>query len=200
FPLGTWLKEQVRERARALGLPNADTPDSQELCFVGGGDHGEVVAARARALGLDPSVLEPGEVVDERGAVLGSHAGIHRVTVGQRRGLRIPGSTPRYVLRVIPERRQVVVGDAASLQARTLVLRDVRRLAPLGAHERLAAAVQIRHRARPAPAEIELDGARAVVRFTTPVQAAAPGQAAVFYAGERVLGGGWIESASAEAG
>lgn len=197
FPLGTWHKEHVRERARALGLANADAPDSQELCFVGGRDHGEVVEARVRALGLDGAALGPGAVVDAAGAVLGSHAGIHRVTVGQRRGLKIAGTTPRYVLRVISERREVVVGDAASLLTRELVLADFRRLAPLGARETLRAAVQIRHRGRPAPAEIELDGDRARVRFTEPVQAAAPGQAGVVYAGERVLGGGWIELAEA---
>nr|WP_276599722.1 tRNA 2-thiouridine(34) synthase MnmA [Nannocystis sp. SCPEA4] len=196
FPLGTWHKEHVRERARALGLPSADTPDSQELCFVGGRDHGEVVEARAAALGLDAGELAPGEVVDADGRVLGAHAGIHRVTIGQRRGLRIPGSSPRYVLRVIPERRQVVVGDAGSLQTHALVLDDFRRLAPLGERETLRASVQIRHRGKPAPAELELDGGRARVRFAEPVQAAAPGQAAVVYDGERVLGGGWIAEAS----
>lgn len=195
FPLGTWHKEHVRKYARELGLVNADAPDSQELCFVGGRDHGEVVEARARALGLDAGALQPGEVVDASGAVLGSHAGIHRVTIGQRRGLRVAGTTPRYVLRVIPERRQVVVGDAAALQVQAIALTDFRRLAPLGTRESLRAAVQIRHRARPVPATIELDGGRARVVFDTPVQAAAPGQAGVVYAGEQVLGGGWIAEA-----
>lgn len=197
FPLGTWHKEQVRERARELGLPSADAPDSQELCFVGGRDHGEVVEARARALGLDAADLGPGEVVDASGQVIGAHTGIHRVTIGQRRGLRIPGTSPRYVLRVIPERRQVVVGEASSLKTRSLELRDFRRLAPLGDRDTLRASVQIRHRGRPTPAEIELEGPRAQVRFAEPVGAAAPGQAAVVYAGEQVLGGGWIAEASA---
>lgn len=192
FPLGTWHKDQVRERARTLGLTNADTPDSQELCFVGGRDHGEVVEQRARALGLDTAALQPGEVVDESGAVLGAHAGIHRVTIGQRRGLRIAGTAPRYVLRVLPEQRRVVVGDAESLLVQGLVLHDFRRLAPLGERETLRAEVQIRHRGRPAPATLELAGQVARVRFEQPVNAAAPGQAAVVYAGDRVLGGGWI--------
>lgn len=196
FPLGTWHKEHVRERARELGLPSADTPDSQELCFVGGRDHGEVVEARARELGLDATELGPGAVVDAAGQAIGTHAGIHRVTIGQRRGLRIPGTSPRYVLRVIPERREVVVGDAASLQTHALELTDFRRLAPLGARETVRAAVQIRHRGKPAPAELELDGSLARVRFVEPVNAAAPGQAAVVYDGDRVLGGGWIAEAS----
>lgn len=192
FPLGTWHKEQVRERARALGLANADAPDSQELCFVGGREHGEVVEARARELGLEAEALGPGEVVDAAGRVLGSHAGIHRVTVGQRRGLRIPGTQPRYVLRVLPERRQVVVGEAEALQAQEIALHDFRRLAPLDDRASLQAAVQIRHRGRPVPAAVELEGTVARVRFAAPVQAAAPGQAGVVYAGDRVLGGGWI--------
>jgi tRNA-specific 2-thiouridylase len=192
FPLGTWHKDQVRAKARALGLANADAPDSQELCFVGGGDHAAVVEARAAALGIDPSVLAPGPIVDEAGVEIGQHAGVHRVTVGQRRGLRVAGSEPRYVLRVLPEQRAVVVGDAAALQLRALELADFRRLAPLGEQATLRASVQVRHRGRPVPATIELDGSMARVRFDEPVGAASPGQAAVVYDGARVLGGGWI--------
>lgn len=195
FPLGTWHKEQVREKARALGLPSADTPDSQELCFVGGRERGEVVEATARALGLPLAGLAPGAVLDASGALLGQHAGIHRVTIGQRRGLKIAGTAPRYVLRVLPERREVVVGEAAALARERIELQDFRRLAELPERATIAAAVQIRHRGRPAPAEIELDGARARVRFAAPVSAAAPGQAGVVYAGDRVLGGGWIAEA-----
>ncbi len=196
FPLGTWHKEQVRERARALGLPNADAPDSQELCFVGGRDHGDVVEERARALGLDVTALGPGEVVDADGAAIGTHAGIHRVTIGQRRGLRIAGASARYVLRVIPDQRQVVVGDAAALETRALDLHDFRRLAPLADREVVRAGVQIRHRGQPAPATVELDGATARVTFDAPIGAAAPGQAGVVYLGDRVLGGGWIGGAT----
>ena len=192
FPLGTWHKEQVRAKARELGLGNADTPDSQELCFAGGRDHADVVEARAAALGIDADGLAPGPIVDTSGRVVGQHAGVHRVTVGQRRGLRVAGTEPRYVLRVVPERREVVVGDAAALQVHTLVIEDFRRLAPLPERGEVAAAVQIRHRSRPTDATVVMDGARAVVRFTAPVAAAAPGQAAVVYDGARVIGGGWI--------
>lgn len=192
FPLGTWHKDQVRARARALGLVNADAPDSQELCFAGGRDHADVVEARAAALGLDAGALAPGPIVDRSGREVGQHAGVHRVTVGQRRGLRIAGSEPRYVLRVVPERREVVVGEAADLQVHELVLRDFRRLTPLPARGEVVAAVQVRHRGKPAEATIVLDGDTARVRFAAPIAAAAPGQAAVVYDGARVLGGGWI--------
>jgi tRNA-uridine 2-sulfurtransferase len=196
FPLGTWHKEQVRARARELGLVNADTPDSQELCFAGGRDHADVVEARAAALGLDVAGLAPGPIVDTNGQVIGQHAGVHRVTVGQRRGLRVAGSEPRYVLRVVPERREVVVGDAAALQVHGLVIEDFRRLAPLPEHGRISAEVQVRHRGRPAAANLELDGSVVRVRFAAPIAAAAPGQAAVVYEGARVLGGGWIGEAT----
>ncbi|MEZ4451652.1 MAG: tRNA 2-thiouridine(34) synthase MnmA [Nannocystaceae bacterium] len=132
FPLGTWRKEQVRERARALGLPSADAPDSQELCFVGGGSASAVAARRAAELELDVDALAPGPIVDAAGRVLGEHDGIHTVTIGQRRGLRIAGSAARYVLRVLPERREVVVGDAEDLEVRTIRVDDLHRLAPLG--------------------------------------------------------------------
>jgi tRNA-specific 2-thiouridylase len=155
------------------------------------------VEARAATLGLATEELAPGEVVDAEGRVLGAHGGIHRVTIGQRRGLRIPGTSPRYVLRVLPAQRQVVVGDAADLETHALTLTDFRRLAPLGEQATVRAEVQIRHRGRPSPARVELAGERATIHFDAPVQAAAPGQAAVIYAGERVLGGGWIAETGA---
>jgi len=192
FPLGGWSKDRVRAKATALGMPNADAPDSQELCFVPGGDHGEVVEARAKALGLDLNQLGAGEIRDADGAVLGEHRGIHRVTVGQRRGLGISSERPRYVLRVLPESRAVIVGDADELGVETIEVEGFRRLADLREGEPFTAAVQIRHRGVATPASIELVGDRATIRFEAPVRAVAPGQAAVVYQGDRVLGGGWI--------
>jgi tRNA-specific 2-thiouridylase len=192
FPLGNWSKQQVRAKAAELGMPNADAPDSQELCFVPGGDHGEVVEARARALGLPREQLEPGEIRDVHGRVLGEHRGIHRVTIGQRRGLGIAGERPRYVLRVLPDSRSVVVGDADELGRERIEIADFRRLADVCEQQPFAAQVQIRHRSEPTPARVELVGERAIVEFETPVRAVAPGQAAVVYQGERVVGGGWI--------
>ena len=192
FPLGGWSKHDVRAKATALGMPNADAPDSQELCFVPGGDHAEVVEARARALGLDLERLGPGEIRDASGRVLGEHKGIHRVTIGQRRGLGVAGEQPRYVLRVLPESRAVIVGDADQLGVEELEIEDFRRLADLREGEAIEAAVQIRHRSAASPAKLTLVGDRARVRFEGPVRAVAPGQAAVVYQGDRVLGGGWI--------
>jgi tRNA-specific 2-thiouridylase len=192
FPLGGWSKQDVRSKAAALGLPNAAAPDSQELCFVPGGDHAEVVEARARALGLDLDALGPGEIRDESGRVLGEHRGIHRVTIGQRRGLGVAADQPRYVLRVLPQTRAVIVGDADQLGVEAMEIEDFRRLAELRDGEELDVAVQIRHRSEASPAKVVVVGDRARVRFAGPVRAVAPGQAAVVYQGDRVLGGGWI--------
>ncbi|MFV8756297.1 tRNA 2-thiouridine(34) synthase MnmA [Nannocystaceae bacterium ST9] len=195
FPLGVWSKDLVRAKARALGMPNADAPDSQELCFVPGGDHGEVVEARAAALGLDMARFAAGELVDVEGKVVGEHRGIHRLTIGQRRGLAVSGEKPKYVLKVLPEQRRAIVGDVEDLGVRELVVEDFRRMVELGERESIAAGVQVRHRGKPAAARIDLEGSVARVSFVEPVRAVAPGQAAVVYAGERLLGGGWIREA-----
>ena len=195
FPLGGWTKQAVRAKARVLGMPNADAEDSQELCFVPGGDHGEVVEARARELGLDLDALGPGEVHDAAGARLGEHRGIHRVTIGQRRGLGISGAKPRYVLRVLPETRTVVVGDPEQLEVQELLVEDLRWLGDLDAlGPSFPAQVQIRHRAAACPATVTVEGSGARVRFDAPLRAVAPGQAAVIYSGDQVLAGGWIAS------
>ncbi len=194
FPLGTWSKDRVRERAAALGLPNAEAPDSQELCFVPGGDHKAVVRRVLQARGEDLSVLAPGPVVDEAGRQVGEHDGIHQVTVGQRRGLRLSGTTKRYVLRVIAQTRTVVVGDVEGTYRGSIEVGELQHLGePLPA--RFRAHVQVRHRSPPAPALVERIGDRARVTFDAPVHAPAPGQAAVFYRDDRVLGGGWIVEA-----
>ncbi|HWB77330.1 MAG TPA: tRNA 2-thiouridine(34) synthase MnmA [Nannocystaceae bacterium] len=194
FPLGERTKSDVRAWAAALGLPNAAAPDSQELCFVPGGDHAEVVEARLRARGASIDTLAPGPVVDTRGRELGTHEGIHRVTVGQRRGLRIPGVERRYVLRVIAERNTVVVGDPEAASCRALEVGELQLLAELP--RELDVQVQLRHRSRPVPARVRFDDARAYVELRDPFVGVAPGQAAVFYDDDRVLGGGWIYSSS----
>jgi tRNA-specific 2-thiouridylase len=195
FPLGDRTKDDVRAQAAARGLPNALAPDSQELCFVPGGDHGAVVERRAVALGLPLDGLLPGRVVDEQGREVGVHQGIHRVTIGQRRGLQIRGTDKRYVLRVLPATRTVVVGDADGARARRLYVHELQDLALPQPGESLRALVQFRHRSPPAPATVHVrGGSTATVEFDEPVSAAAPGQAAVIYDGERVRGGGWIAS------
>ena len=194
FPLGGWTKDDVRRRADELGLPNWNAPDSQELCFVPGGDHGKVVLDRLEAMGLSTDALAPGPVLDEAGQVVGEHDGIHRVTIGQRRGLRTRGRDKRYVLRVVPEQRAVVVGEADDARFDRLRVGELQMLAPTPTTFR--ADVQIRHRSPSRPATVERVGEVARVVFDEPISAAAPGQAAVFYEGDRVLGGGWIEHAT----
>ena len=197
FPLGEWTKEKARERAKELGMPNWSAPDSQELCFVPGGDHAEVVERRAREMGVDLDKLAGGDIVDSKGEKLGEHKGVHRLTVGQRRGLGISGKEPRYVLRVLPESRTVVVGGADELEVHELHVRDFRPLVAMDASSpfEMRGQVQFRHRSAAQPAAVRIEGGRALVRFDEKVKAAAPGQAVVVYDGERVIGGGWLEEA-----
>lgn len=192
FPLGEWTKENARVRAKELSMPNWNAPDSQELCFVPDGDHAKVVARRAKELGWSTENMQAGEIRSSDGKVLGTHQGIHRVTVGQRRGLGISSREPRYVLKVLPQERAVVVGDESSLDKQEIALRDLNLLSELPQGSAIEAQVQIRHRSSPSPAKLWIEGERARVRFDAPVRAVAPGQAAVFYSGDKVLGGGWI--------
>jgi len=187
FPLGGMAsKQDTRAIAARHGLSVADKPDSQDICFVPGGDYARIVER------LRPGAAEPGEVVDLDGAVLGRHHGIIHYTVGQRRGLNLGGRDPLYVLRLEPETRRVVVGPRAALGRLRLVVRDVNWLGDGSANE-IRAAVKIRSTRPPAPATVTLraDGGAEVV-LDAPEEAVAPGQACVFYDGDRVLGGGWI--------
>jgi len=186
FPLGELTKDEVRAVARRLGLPVADKPESQEICFVPDRDYARFVERRA-------AVLPPaGDVVDEDGRAVASHAGIHRFTIGQRRGLGLAGGPPRYVTAIDAEHATVHVGGRAALDAVGLVAEDVRWIAaPV-----VEAAVRIRHRHAPVAARRRaLDDGRIEVRFRSPVAAVTPGQAAVFYDGDEVVGGGWIAAA-----
>lgn len=191
FPLGGLDKDEVRDRARAYGLPNAAKKDSQEICFVPDGDYAGFVAREALSRGR--AVPGEGDIVDEAGAVLGRHRGLHHYTVGQRRGLgNLRGGPERaYVVAIDTEGNRVVVGERGDAERGMLELREVRWLIEPPEHL-VTAQVQVRHRHRPVPATVEADGERAVVRFEGEV-VASPGQAAVFYDGDRVLGGGWID-------
>lgn len=193
FPLGTWTKEDARKYAEARNLPNWAAPDSQELCFVPGGNHGDVVQRRAREMGLSTEALQPGPVVDTEGSVVGDHDGIHRVTVGQRRGFRTRTPERRYVLKVIPSSQTVVVGDVADTQTQRLDVGELQTLALEGDAGEVRCTVQVRHKSKPAAATVRWEGKRARVELDEPIRSASPGQAAVFYdAEDRVLGGGWI--------
>jgi tRNA-specific 2-thiouridylase len=181
FPLGDLPKPLVRELARDLGLLVADKPDSQDICFVPGGDYAAVVKK------VRPEAAEEGEIVDLTGNVLGRHKGLIHFTVGQRRGLEIGGQPePLYVVRIEAEARRVVVGPKRALAIRAAQLSAINWL---GEGQREGLSAKVRSMARPAP--VRFDGTS--IHFEAPEYGVSPGQAAVLYDGDRVLGGGWIE-------
>ncbi|MCP3984250.1 MAG: tRNA 2-thiouridine(34) synthase MnmA [bacterium] len=189
FPLGGLRKQEVREKARKMGLGTAEKPESQEICFVPQGDYARVVE-ELRPAGLPGE----GEIVDTHGAVLGRHGGIHHFTVGQRKGLGLSTSEPLYVQALDPGRNRVVVARAEELGSGGAHLSGASwtRGEPPPAGQ--PALVKIRYRHEAAPAKL-VPGAGGFVdvHFEEPVRALAPGQAGVFYLGEEVLGGGWID-------
>jgi tRNA-specific 2-thiouridylase len=192
FPLGEMSKQEVREIARRKQLPVAEKAESQEICFVPSGDYVRFIEAYQAESGIADSADDGGELVSTSGEVLGRHNGVHRFTVGQRRGLGIAAARPLYVLEIDPGSRRVTVGEDGELGRDNCEVRDVNWIAwerPAGPVEAL---VRIRYRHEPAAAVIEPREDGALVRFRAPQRAITPGQAAVFYAGEEVLGGGWI--------
>ncbi len=190
FPVGDRPKDLVRDYARRLRLPVADKPDSQEICFIPDDDYAAFVARHS------PEAAQEGAIVDEQGQVVGGHGGIHRFTVGQRKGLGLPRSptgAPMYVIALKPAEHQVVVGPKMSLERSSLTASGVNWIANEPA-EWLPMTAQIRHRHPPAAARVRaLDGGRAEVVFDAPQIAVAPGQAVVFYDDDVVVGGGWID-------
>jgi tRNA-uridine 2-sulfurtransferase len=190
FPIGDRAKHEVREYARARRLPVADKPDSQEICFIPDDDYAAFVGRRA------PAAASEGAIVDEQGRTVGGHSGIHRFTVGQRRGLglpRSPAGAPLYVLALRPAEQQVVVGPKASLERAVLTAAGVNWIAGAPTGWRRVTA-QIRHRHQAAPGRVRsLDAGRAELVFDSPQIAITPGQAVVFYEGDAVVGGGWID-------
>src|SRR4051794_31188412 len=195
FPLGSYRKDEVRALAREAGLAVADKPDSVEICFVPDHDHAGLV--RRRRPGHDTA----GVIRDTAGAVLGTHDGYERFTVGQRKGLGVAAGARRYVLEIVPATHEVIVGEPAGLLAGGLVASRVNWLIEPPTRP-LACEAKIRYRHTPAAATVTAtaDGGgapaqRVVVAFAEPQTAVTPGQAVVFLECDRVLGGGWIESA-----
>jgi tRNA-specific 2-thiouridylase len=193
FPLGEMTKDEVREVARRHGLYVAEKKESQEICFVPDGDYAGFIDRYLEAEGREDERPARGEIVDTEGRVVGEHEGVHRFTVGQRRGLGVSRPLPLYVVRVEPESNRVVVGHDEELLSSEFTAAGVNWVAFEEPSEPFAADVRVRYRHREAPATVTpLGQGRARVRFDEPQRAVTPGQATVFYRGEEVLGGGWI--------
>ena len=193
FPLGGMRKSAVRELAADLGLDIAGKAESREICFVPNGDYAAFVERyRDQAGDSRDGRIESGEIVTEDGSVLGEHRGIHRFTVGQRRGLGVASGEPVYVKEIQPASRKVVVGPAESLLSESMEIRDANWIRMESLDCPIRAQIKIRYRAIPAWAEARPAGDRVKVVFDEPQRAVTPGQAAVFYDGDIVIGGGWI--------
>ena len=188
FPVGHLRKEEVRAYARAHGLAVADKPDSQELCFVADGQTARFVEQR------QPTVARAGPIHDQHGRQVGRHDGVHRFTVGQRKGLGLSTSVPLYVLAIDVAANALTVGPRPALERTRLTASAVNWIAGAAPSPACPITARIRHRHPDAPATVEpLPGDRAAVVFDAPQCAVAPGQAVVFYEGDTVLGGGWID-------
>jgi tRNA-specific 2-thiouridylase len=186
FPLGDLTKPEVRDIARRAGLPTSEKAESQEICFVEGRSYAEFVEQYA---GIE--AMPAGEIIDEKGAVVGRHTGIHKYTVGQRKGLVATG-TPQYVVRIEPETNRVFIGNDPVRSRFTI--RDDNWIAIDKLIEPIRCDVQIRNRFEPKPATVSFLDGEVTVEFDEPQRAITPGQGAVFYWDDVVVGGGWIKN------
>jgi len=192
FPLGELNKNAVREIARQAALPVAEKAESQEICFVPSGNYVQFIEAYLGERG-EAIPLEEGDLVTTSGEVIGRHRGVHHYTIGQRKGLGIAAGRPLYVVELDHAANRVVVGDDGELRSETCEVRDVNWISFAVFEAPVRATVKIRHRHEPAAATVEPIGATSArVKFDAPQRAITPGQAAVFYSGDVVLGGGWI--------
>jgi tRNA-specific 2-thiouridylase len=193
FPLGEMQKEEVRDIARGANLYTAEKQESQEICFVPDGKYSEFIDRYLDHEGRSGEMPLAGDVVNTAGEKVGNHTGIHRYTVGQRRGLGISNETPLYVVQIERERNRITVGDEVDLEQKEFTARDVNWIAFDTPTEPVRASVKVRYRHEPSPATIyPTASGRARVVFDSPQRAITPGQAACFYNGDEVVGGGWI--------
>jgi tRNA-uridine 2-sulfurtransferase len=200
FPLGHMNKPQVRELAREHHLALAEKPDSQEICFVPGGDYKRFIDAYLAEQG-ESLPDTSGELVTTDGKVLGHHEGIHNFTVGQRKGLGVATGSPLYVININGAEGKVTVGGNDDLLSRTLVARDVNWIAIESLSDPIRVSAKIRHRHEPAPAVLEnAPNGEVRVTFDEPQRAITPGQAVVFYQDDLVVGGGWIAETGKSSG
>lgn len=197
FPLGEMDKTEARDVARSSSLYTAEKAESQEICFVPDGKYSEFIDRFLTHEGREAEIPDGGDIVDAAGKVLGHHTGIHRYTVGQRRGLGISSEKPLYVTQIERAKNRVIVGDEEDLACLEFTTRGVNWTASEEPVGEVRARVKVRYRHEPAAATIfSLEAARALIRFDEPQRAVTPGQAAIFYdidTAEEVLGGGWIE-------
>jgi tRNA-specific 2-thiouridylase len=193
FPLGEMSKPEVRQVARDHSLAVAEKSESQEICFVPDGNYAGFIERYLAAEDASDRLPGSGEIVDREGAVVGQHAGVHRYTIGQRRGIGIAAPDPLYVVNINAEKNQVVVGSQAELLSQEFTAAGVNWVAFETPSEPVRAEVRVRYRHQPAAATITpLANNRVQVVFDEPQRAITPGQATVFYRGEEVVGGGWI--------
>jgi len=193
FPLGELTKAEVRDIARRLAVPVAEKPESQEICFVPTGNYVRFIEGYLEEQG-SKLPEDSGEIVSTSGEVIGRHKGLHHYTVGQRRGLGVFTGRPLYVVELDLAKNRLVVGGDGELRRTVCEVRDVNWIPFAAPDGPVEAQVRIRNRHEPADAEIiALDGTSARIEFRSPQRAITPGQAAVFYSGELVLGGGWIK-------
>jgi tRNA-specific 2-thiouridylase len=188
FPLGEYRKEEVRQRAFQLGLRVHDKPESQEVCFIQDTSYHSFLQER-----LGESI-EPGPIIDQRGHVLGRHKGIPFYTIGQRRGLGLAKGRPLYVVGIDRVRNALIVGEEEEVYAQTFTVNSVSRINSWEMTSSFSAQVKIRYNHPGSEAVVTPKGREQLeVKFKTPQKAITPGQAAVFYEGEKVIGGGWIK-------
>jgi tRNA-specific 2-thiouridylase len=194
FPLGEMRKKDVRDIARGADLYTANKPESQEICFVPDGKYSEFIDRYLGHEGRSDELPAGGEIVNSAGEALGTHSGIHRYTIGQRRGLGISNEKPLYVVQIERAKNRIIVGEADELESTEFTAKGVNWVAFETPRQPVRAAVKVRYRHEPAPATIyALEGARASIIFDEPQRAITPGQATIFYDGDEVIGGGWIE-------
>ncbi len=194
FPLGEMLKSEVRDIARGAELYTAEKQESQEICFVPDGKYSEFIDRYLKHEGRESEIPEKGEIVNLSGEVLNEHTGIHRYTIGQRRGLGIAHEKPLYVVQIERAKNRIVVGEKEELDRPSFIAKGVNWVSFDEPAEPVRASVKVRYRHEPEPATITaVEGGRAKIVFDEPQSAITPGQATVFYDGEEVVGGGWIE-------
>lgn len=197
FPVGHLTKSEVRQIARRLGLETAEKPESQEICFIPDGDYAGFVEKYARHE-MGRSMPGPGPIVTTEGNLIGQHSGLHRYTIGQRRRIGVASPEPLYVVKIDVPRNRLIVGGRDQLYSKSLTAKGVNWISIEEPCSPIRASVKIRHRAQEAPATItKIAPGQARVEFDEPQPAITPGQAAVFYDGEVVVGGGWIAEVEA---